>query len=76
MSVFGEAGSYRWWLNLQITLGVAGGIAWLTGAILEEEFVTGMALGFFVSALLLRFGRRSTPGDPSTPDDARRGEPT
>lgn len=66
MSFFGRVDTYRWWLGLQVTLGVVGGIAWLAGAVLEEEFVTGMGLGFFVSALLLRFGRRSTADDPSS----------
>lgn len=52
-------GSARWWLNLQITLGTAGGLAWLAGAMLEEEFVTGLGCGLLIAALVLRFGRRA-----------------
>lgn len=66
----GVPDSYRWWLRLQVTFGLAGGAAWVAGAVLEEEFVTGAGLGLFVAALGLRLGRRATPDDPSNRDGA------
>jgi hypothetical protein len=51
--------SYRWWLNLQVGFGVAGGAIWLAGAILEQDFVAGLGCGLLVAALLLRLGRRA-----------------
>lgn len=48
---------HRWWLNLQIGFGVAGGLAWLLGAAIEQDFVAGVGCGLLVAALFLRFGR-------------------
>lgn len=55
--------SARWWLNLQIAFGAAGGLAWLAGAMLDEEFVTGVGCGLLIAALLLRFGRRAADAE-------------
>ena len=50
-------GSQRWWLNLQIGYGVAGGAAWLIGAVVEQDFIAGVGCGLLVAALFLRLGR-------------------
>jgi hypothetical protein len=55
----GSSGSFRWWLNLQIGFAVAGGATWLTGALLDNDFVAGLGCGLLVAALLLRLGRRA-----------------
>lgn len=55
-------GTYRWWLVLQVILGLLGGAVWFVGAILEEDFVAGAGLGLLVGALILRFGRKSADG--------------
>lgn len=49
--------SQRWWLNLQIGYAVAGGLAWLVGAMAEQDFIAGLGCGLLVAALLLRLGR-------------------
>lgn len=51
--------SYRWWLRLQLGIGLGGGAAWIAGVVLEEDFVTGIGLGLFIAALALRLGRRA-----------------
>jgi hypothetical protein len=52
--------SRRWWLLLQFLLGGLGLLAWGAGALfLHEDFLSGLGLGFLVSGLLLRFGRRA-----------------
>lgn len=56
--------TYRWWLRLQLAFTVAGGIAWVIGAILERPFVTGTGLGLFLAALGLRLGRRAAADSP------------
>lgn len=48
----------RWWLNLQISLGSAGGAAWLAGTYFEQDFVSGVGTGLVLSALILRLARR------------------
>lgn len=63
--------TYRWWLRLQLGLLLAGGITWLIGAVLEEEFVTGAGAGMLVGALALRLGRRAAQDSPHRDD----GEP-
>ena len=53
----------RWWLNLQIGLALVGGAVWLLGAILVQDFVSGVGCGLLMGALVLRFGRRAArPG--------------
>ena len=64
--VEGSSEAFRWWLNLQIGFAVAGGATWLTGAILDNDFVAGLGCGLLVAALLLRIGRGAA--------DGRRGE--
>ncbi len=49
----------RWWLNLQISFGLLGGVTWFAGVVLGREFVSGVGLGLIIGALLLRFARRS-----------------
>lgn len=56
--------SYRWWLGLQLGFVMAGGAVWFGGAVLEENFVSGVGVGLIVAALFLRFGRTSTPDEP------------
>lgn len=51
--------SFRWWLRLQVAFATGGAAAWVVGAALEEEFVTGAGLGLLVAALALRLGRRA-----------------
>ncbi|MFQ5679367.1 MAG: hypothetical protein ACE5HP_07895 [Gemmatimonadota bacterium] len=55
--------SWRWWLGLQLGIGMAGGATWLAGAVLAEEFVAGVGCGLLVGALILSLGRRATRGD-------------
>ncbi len=55
--------SRRWWLNLQIGLGLAGGAIWFVGAMWGQEFLTGVGCGFIASALVLRLGRKSVSAD-------------
>ena len=57
-------GTDRWWLNLQVAFGLAGGAVWLAGALLEHEFVAGVGGGLLLAALLLRIGRRAAEDDP------------
>lgn len=56
--------TYRWWLRLQLGLLLAGGVVWLVGATLEQEFVTGAGAGMLVGALVLRLGRRAAQDSP------------
>lgn len=56
----GSPDSFRWWLNLQIALGLGGGLTWFAGAMWEQEFVSGVGCGLIVSALALRVGRRAS----------------
>lgn len=56
--------TYRWWLRLQLAFTVAGGLAWVVGAVLERPFVTGTGLGLFLAALGLRLGRRAAEDSP------------
>lgn len=46
--------SARPWLNLQISLGLAGGAVWFLGAMLQQDFVSGLGGGLVLAALLLR----------------------
>ena len=55
--------SQRWWLNLQIGYGIAGGAAWLVGAIIGQDFIAGVGCGLLVAALLLRLGRTAAAGE-------------
>ena len=50
--------SYRWWLHLQVGIGLLGGAAWFVGALLANEFVKGIGCGLLIAALLLRLGRK------------------
>lgn len=59
-----EEASFRWWLGLQLGLVLGGGAVWFGGAVLEEDFVSGVGVGLVLAALLLRFGRTSTADDP------------
>lgn len=54
--------TFRWWLRLQVTLGLLGGAVWLLGVIVEEDFVAGAGCGLLVGALLLRLGRKAAEG--------------
>ena len=54
----------KWWLGLQVGLGLGGGCLWLTGKIVESEFTAGVGLGLAVAALVLRFGRRAAEEGP------------
>lgn len=56
--------SEKWWLGLQVGLGLGGGALWLAGKILESEFTAGAGLGLAVAALILRFGRRAAEEGP------------
>ncbi len=58
-------GSERWWLNLQISFGMAGGAIWLAGRYFEQDFVSGVGAGLILAALLLRMGRRAAADDES-----------
>lgn len=60
--------TYRWWLRLQLALLLAGGITWLIGAAVEEDFVTGAGAGMLVGALALRLGRRAARDSPHRDD--------
>ena len=51
--------SFRWWLRLQVGIAVAGASAWIVGALLGEDFLSGVGCGLLVAALTLRFGRAS-----------------
>ena len=57
------ADTVRWWLNLQITLALVGGVVWLVGAILEQDFVSGVGCGLLIGALILRLGRKAARPD-------------
>lgn len=57
--------SWRWWLNLQLGIGVAGAAIWIVGAVLEEDFVAGVGCGLLIGALILRFGRRAAEPEES-----------
>ncbi len=50
----------RFWLNLQVGLGLSGGAIWFAGVALEQDFVAGVGCGFIASALILRLGRGAT----------------
>lgn len=54
--------TFRWWLGLQVGLGLAGGAIWLLGAVLGEDFLAGTGLGLVIGALALRFGRKAADG--------------
>jgi hypothetical protein len=58
--------SHRWWLKLQVGYGVAGGLAWLVGAAMEQDFIAGVGCGLLVAALLLRLGRTAAAGEGPT----------
>lgn len=51
--------SFRWWLRLQVGIAVAGASAWVVGALLGEDFLSGVGCGLLVAALMLRLGRVS-----------------
>jgi hypothetical protein len=51
--------AFRWWLNLQIALGLAGGLIWFAGASWSQEFLSGVGCGLIAAALVLRVGRRA-----------------
>jgi hypothetical protein len=55
--------SHRWWLNLQVGYGVAGGLAWLIGAAVGQDFIAGVGCGLLVAALVLRLGRTAAAGE-------------
>jgi hypothetical protein len=50
--------SGRWWLNIQISLALAGGAGWLAGLYLEHEYISGVGTGLVIAALILRLARR------------------
>ncbi|MDH3732518.1 MAG: hypothetical protein OEU54_03250 [Gemmatimonadota bacterium] len=52
----------RWWLNFQVSFGLAGGATWLAGTYLEQEFVAGIGAGLVLAALLLRMARAPAEG--------------
>jgi len=54
--------SFRWWLNLQVALGLAGGVTWFAGAMWEQDFLSGVGCGLIAAALVLRVGRRASEG--------------
>lgn len=54
--------SVRWWLGLQVGIGLAGGLAWFAGAMLREDFVAGVGCGMLIGALALRLGRKAAEG--------------
>lgn len=64
-TVAGPTSTYRWWLRLQMGLTAAGGATWFVGAVVEEDFLTGVGVGLLVAALALRLGRRAAPDAPS-----------
>ena len=67
--------TYRWWLRLQLGLLLAGGVTWLVGAAVEEDFVTGAGVGMLVGALVLRLGRRAAKDSPHRePEPVPQGE--
>ncbi len=53
----------RWWLNIQITLGLAGGVVWFAGALWEQAFLAGVGCGLIAAALILRLGRTAAQDD-------------
>lgn len=55
----GPNDAFRWWLNLQIALGLAGGLTWFAGAMWEHDFLSGVGCGLIAAALILRVGRRA-----------------
>lgn len=61
--------TFRWWLRLQLGLLLAGGVTWLIGAVIEEDFVTGAGAGMLVGALALRLGRRAAKDSPHRAED-------
>ncbi len=62
--------SAHWWLKLQIGLASAGGLIWLAGAMLENDFASGVGLGLIVAALVLRIGRRTADASETASDPA------
>lgn len=64
MSTISGRALYRWWLRLQIGIGVLGAAAGVSGMALDEEFLLGAGVGLLLAALLLRFGRRAAPDAP------------
>lgn len=61
--------SGRWWLNIQISLGLAGGATWLAGLYFEHEYVSGIGTGLVLAALILRLARKDgTPWSDGTTD--------
>lgn len=58
-----------WWLRLQIGLALAGGLVWLTGAILDRDFFTGLGAGLLIAALTLRLGRKAASRDQEPSED-------
>ncbi len=59
----GGPSSHRWWLNLQIGFGVTGGLAWLVGVAVDQDFISGVGCGLLLAALLLRLGRTAAAGE-------------
>lgn len=59
-------GTPKFWLDLQVALGLSGGVIWFAGAALEQEFVAGVGCGFIASALILRLGRASARREASS----------
>ncbi len=58
----GEPGSdptaaTKWWLKMQIGLGIGGGAVWFLGTLVEQNFIAGLGFGLIASALILRIGR-------------------
>lgn len=49
----------KWWVRLQVGLGLAGGGVWVGGKVAGSEFVAGTGLGLVIAALVLRFGRKA-----------------
>lgn len=56
-------GTVRWWLRLQLGLGLAGALVWLTGALAGSDFLSGLGAGLLIAALALRLGRRAAARD-------------
>lgn len=56
-------GTVRWWLRLQLGLGLAGALVWLTGALAGRDFLSGLGAGLLIAALALRLGRRAAARD-------------
>lgn len=65
----GPIESARWWLNLQVSFGLAGGAVWLAGTLLRQDFVAGVGGGLILAALLLRMARGAA-------EDREQPEPT